>query len=220
MKIGRSMLVLAAAALVATGLARAAGDSKKPEMTTAAQAPEPTATELYNRAIDDRDRAWSFEDRIEASTDEQERTKLRKKVRDAYQNAIEQLRRAVATDPGMHEAWGALGYAYRQTGRYAESLAAYDRALTIEPGYVQAIEYRAEAYLGLGRLDDAKEAYAELAAKDPGMANQLLDAMRSWIAKQREGGSASDATALAAWVDAQETDASKTSTGPRKSRSW
>jgi tetratricopeptide (TPR) repeat protein len=222
MKLESTILGVLATALVAAGSASwAAGGSAKTETAaTPERTPAQVAADHYNRAIDHRERAWELEAGLDAATAEAERTKLTKKVRAAYENAIEELRRAVAADPGLHEAWSDLGYAYRKNGRYAEALASYDRALTIDPGYAQAIEYRAEAYLGLGRIDDAKQSYAELVAKDPALAAQLLDAMRSWVAHQRAAGKGgSDAAALDSWIAEQKPPA-QAPAGPKKARGW
>ena len=77
------------------------------------------------------------------------------------------LRAAIANNPQLHEAYSSLGYALRKTGRFDESIEAYNRALQLNPSYSEAIEYRAEAYLALGRLDEVKAAYMELFRNGP-----------------------------------------------------
>ena len=62
---------------------------------------------------------------------------------------------------------------------------AYDKALSLRPSYPEAIEYRGEAYLALNRVDDAKQAYLDLFAGNRKLADQLLVAMKSWVAEKR-----------------------------------
>ena len=123
----------------------------------------------------------------------------------------------------MHEAHGSLGYALRKLGDYEGALAAYDRALELDPDYAEALEYRAEAYLGLGRIQLAKAAWERLTALDRGRADELLAAMRSWIAHQRAGGGV-DARAvdeLEGWVAERSTPGGHaTAPGSRKHASW
>ena len=62
-----------------------------------------------------------------------------------YEKAAAALAEAVALDPGMAQAWNALGFAKMLLRRYDEALADFDRALKIDPGYANAQQNRASA---------------------------------------------------------------------------
>ena len=130
--------------------AEASGGSSAPAapMPSAAppQTPEEAGKTAYNLGLKHRDKAWALEKK---AVDNKKGDKLLAKAEGQWTKAVVAFQESIANDPLMHQAHGSLGYAYRQLGRYEESLEAYDHALEITPGYVEAIEYRAEAYLGL-----------------------------------------------------------------------
>ena len=202
---GRSVLIPMVAlclAVLAPALALAAGGKPSP-------APPPTTPKSmtpeqhYNQGLKYRDQAWELE-RKAASATGRAAGKLLEKAHKEYENAVDELRRAVAGAPLLYQAHGSLGYALRKIGEYDESIAAYDRALSLSPDYTEAIEYRAEAYLGRNRLEEAKEAYMILMRQDQARADELMTAMKKWLERQRSGASdvsASDLEAFASWVE-------------------
>src|SRR5215468_8527317 len=56
-----------------------------------------------------------------------------------WQTAVLAFRKALDIRPAYPEAWNELGYALRNQGRYAESLAAYDEALRLKPNFPEAL---------------------------------------------------------------------------------
>ena len=177
----------------------AAGGSAPPQTN-----PEDEAAAAYERGLAHRDRAWELEAESEAATDAAKKAKLDSKAQKEYEKAIRAFRAAIESNPELHQAHGSLGYALRKTGRFDESLAAYNRALELQPGYTEAIEYRAEAYLGLNRLDEAKEAYMQLFREDRERADELMTAMEEWVeARQADAGSVEPTVveAFAGWVE-------------------
>ena len=176
--------------------------------------PEEQATELYNDGNSYRDKAAALEQEAAAEPDAKKKEKLEKKALDKHESSIKKFAAATEKNPSLYQAWSNLGYAYRKTGKYTESLQAYDHALQIAPGYTPAIEYRGEAYLGLNRLDDVKAAYMALFTQDRFHADQLAAAIDKWIQKKRTEPSGVDSAALdsfAAWAAERKQLASQTS---------
>lgn len=156
--------------------ARAAGTDPAPTAS-----PMEESAQAFNNGLRYRDKAWELERRLSEAETDKERGKLQAKIERQYKSAAREFERAIEGNPGMHQAWGSLGYALRKQGNYDASLEAYDRALELQPDYGEAIEYRGEAFLGLDRLEDAKQAYLELLDTDRALSNDLLVAMRSWV---------------------------------------
>jgi len=173
---GRTIIVGVTALILGVLPVLAAGGSSVPSADPADQ-----AAEAYNRGLASRDKAWKLEAQAEASSDPKQRAKLEQKAQKEYSKAIRAFRSATEADPAMHQAFSSLGYVLRKSGRYEDSLEAYNQALELEPGYAEAIEYRAEAFLGLDRLDEAKEAYMLLFRDDRERASELMTAMQRWV---------------------------------------
>jgi tetratricopeptide (TPR) repeat protein len=91
--------------------------------------------------------------------------------------AIEAFQAAVTLRPAFPEAWNELGYAFRNQGRYPESLNAYDEALRLRPDFPEALEYLGEAYAKMGRLDDARRVLQRLRQLDMAKAQELAEAI-------------------------------------------
>ncbi len=90
--------------------------------------------------------------------------------------AIGAFREAVTLRPAFPEAWNELGYAFRNQGRYPESLNAYDEALRLRPDFPEALEYLGEAYAkDAGRLDDARRVLQRLRQLDTAKAEELAE---------------------------------------------
>jgi tetratricopeptide (TPR) repeat protein len=103
----------------------------------------------------------------------------RARVAQDWVAAADAFRRAVALRAAFPEAWNELGFALRNQGRYAESLAAYDEALRQRPNFPEALEYLGEAYVKLGRLEDARRVLERLRPLDPGRAAELAEEIRT-----------------------------------------
>ena len=178
--------------------ARAAGSAPAPKAT-----PMDASAESFNRGIRYRDKAWELEGELADATSDKKRAKLESKIERQYKNAVQQFESAVEANPGMHQAWGSLGYGLRKLGDYDASLEAYDKALELQPDYAEAIEYRGEAYLGLDRVEDAKTAWEALSTSAPALSNDLLVAMEGWVeSRAAEPGAVEPAVieAFASWV--------------------
>lgn len=208
---GRAILVISAAALLFASFGSTAyaagGGTSAPPPSAPPEDPQVIAVRHYNTAVQLRERATRLTAELPTIEVEKKRIKTEKKIANSYKSAERELRSAIQLNPRMFQAHSDLGYALRKQGRYEEALAAYDTALGLSPGYVEAIEYRAEAYLGLGRVEEAKSAYMTLFERDRGRANELLDAMKSWVEQKRsDPGSVSKAAIddLAAWVATRE----------------
>ena len=89
--------------------------------------------------------------------------------------AVEAFREAIVLRPAFPEAWNELGYAFRNQGRYPESLIAYDEALRLRPDFPEALEYLGEAYVKMGRLDDARRVLQRLRQLDTAKAEELAE---------------------------------------------
>jgi tetratricopeptide (TPR) repeat protein len=110
-----------------------------------------------------------------ASADSEYNRGVRARVAKDWATAADAFRRAVGFRADFPEAWNELGYALRNQGRYAESLAAYDRALKLRPNFPEALEYLGEAYVKMGRLDDARRVLDRLRPLDRERAEELAD---------------------------------------------
>lgn len=202
-----TILIIAILALSSAGVATNAfasgGGSSAPPPSAPPEDPQVVAVRHYNTAVQLRERATRLTAELRTIEDEKKRGKTEKKIANSYRSAERELRSAIRLNQRMFQAHSDLGYALRKQGQYEEALASYDTALALSPGYVEAIEYRAEAYLGLGRVEEAKSAYMTLFESDRGRADELLDAMRTWVEEKRvDPGSVSNAAVedLAAWV--------------------
>lgn len=186
--------------------------------------PQQEAAADYNRGLRHRDKAWELEKKLQTKTIVPERAKLETKIGKQYEKAIDSFRAATEANPEMHQAYSSMGYALRKTGDYISSLEAYNRALELEPGYSEAIEYRGEAFLGLNRIDDAKEAYLELFRADRARADELMDAMKTWVEERTGEPSIVDPGELqefSAWVEERSAIAAQTASLVESSdRAW
>ena len=191
-----------ALALLLPLAATAAGGSTSSAPAAPAADPRALAMDAYKRGLKARDKAWEYEEKAAAATG-LDREKLMKKAGKEYEKAIRAQRSAIRHDPQLYQAHSSLGYALRKTGDYEASLAAYDTALELNSRYTEAIEYRAEAYLGLNRLDEAKEAYMELFRDDRERADELMEAMRSWVEERERDAAGLDVAVIegfSGWV--------------------
>ncbi|MCR4374547.1 MAG: sulfatase-like hydrolase/transferase [Acidobacteria bacterium] len=81
--------------------------------------------------------------------------------------AIAMLRKVVAEDPNVIDAWFMLGNEYFKTGQFTEAIAQFARALDLKPDYDLAIINMANAYRRLGQDDAALAGYERYVMIDP-----------------------------------------------------
>ena len=84
-----------------------------------------------------------------------------------YQQALQNLQRAVALQPAYAKAHAALGTLYLQLKDYPASEAALTLALDIDPSLLQAEANLAVLYTRTERLDDAIRVYQNLGRRSP-----------------------------------------------------
>jgi len=188
MRIFPRAALLALMTLLAFSAAQASGGGSASAPTQGpVQTPEEIAIDNYNEGLGHRDKAWRLEHELATTKDAKKPSKLEGKIQKEYKKAIRNFETATQNRPGFYQALSSLGYARRKTGDYEGSLGAYGQALQLAPDYMEAVEYQAEAHLALGRVDEAKDAYMKLFARDRERADQLMVAMKGWIAEQRAG---------------------------------
>ena len=86
--------------------------------------------------------------------------------RNLFEAALVPLALETMQNPKNADAWNYTGFALRKSGRYDESMTAYNKALEINPEHEGALEYQGELYLTLKQPDMAK---ANLAVYDNNM---------------------------------------------------
>lgn len=95
-------------------------------------------------------------------------------ARQEFREALPILRRLVAANPNMAEAWENLGLTLQKLGQHEEALAAYQKALKGSGGASHIALAASSLLLQVERLDEARD-HAELGlAVSPAMANSLL----------------------------------------------
>lgn len=87
--------------------------------------------------------------------------------KDSAESAIDRLRRVVAMDPNILDAWIMLGNEYFRKYEFRLALEQYKRALSIRPDYDLATINLAGAYRALGDYDAAIVGYERYLQKDP-----------------------------------------------------
>ena len=188
---------LFATLVFAAGPALAAGTpAGKTSADTADNASEAAAH--YSSALTHKKHAWKHEARAADTDNAEERSRYSDKAREAYVAAIADLGAALKRRPEYYEAATELGYALRKTGDFRKSIGAYNYALKINPKFYQAIEYRGEALLALGYIKETKDAYMQLFRGDRELAQQLMDAMDTWLTSQDQP--SDSLTEFGAWV--------------------
>ena len=124
-------LILALAAIALAGMpgsASGSGDTSLPRQSQTLT-PEQEAVQLYNDGISYRDKASELDKEAAAEPDATKKEKIEKKSLDRTESSIKKFVQATQKDPRLFQAWGSLGYAYRRTGKLAESLEAYNKAV-------------------------------------------------------------------------------------------
>jgi len=206
-----SILALATATTLCSAPLLAAGGGSMSTPMPSASAPRDVARDAYNAGVKLVKRADAAAEKGEGGME---------KARAGYTKALAKFDEATQVNPKMHQAWSYSGYAHRKLGEYDAALAAYDRALALEPSYAEAIEYRGEALLGRGQIADAQEAYIALFALDRKLADQLLTAMRDWVALRRAASSGTADAEVAAfeqWIEERSRISAQTASLTRES---
>jgi tetratricopeptide (TPR) repeat protein len=179
------------------------GGAMPQQMDMPRQSPEDIARQDYNTGISYVKDAAKQEGKLTEAKDAKQADKTREKIAKAYTNALKNFTRAAQRVPNMPDAWNYIGFTQRHLGDYQASLAAYAKALELKPNFPEAIEYRGEAFLGLNAIDDAKQAYLSLYRSSRPLSDQLLTAMKAWVAKRKQDAGGVDSTtveAFSAWV--------------------
>jgi arylsulfatase A-like enzyme/Flp pilus assembly protein TadD len=88
--------------------------------------------------------------------------------------AVAELRRVLAEEPQMLDAWEELGGALLRLGREQEGIAALERALEGDPERSATHLALARAHAFAGRMEQAVRHATAATARDPGQANELL----------------------------------------------
>jgi tetratricopeptide (TPR) repeat protein len=185
------------------------------------KSPEEIAQARYKSGLKARDKALESEKKLAESEEGFWRNRQEASVKKNWASAIGFYEEAIAKKPDFYEAHSDLGYAYRKTGDYDKSLAAYGRALEINPEYPQALEYVGETYLGLKRLDDAKSTYIKLFGVDRELAGQLMAAMNAWLEKPpSEGVTPEQLDTFRQWVRERQQLAEQAGGGTAHARAW
>jgi tetratricopeptide (TPR) repeat protein len=209
---GRSLLWLSLIVPV-VALASGGGSMDTGSMPSPRMSPAEMAKQEYNQGVSAVNAAKKYEEAAAGEAKPEKKEKLQQKTRKQYEKARAAFADAVRGEPRMFEAWNYVGFTSRKLGEYDKSLLAYDEALRLNPAYAEAIEYRGHAYLGLNRLEDAKAAYMSLFRDARPLADQLMGAMKQWVADRRSnaaGVAGADVESFASWVEERGVIASQT----------
>jgi tetratricopeptide (TPR) repeat protein len=187
----------------------------------APKTPEQIAQSRYKSGLKARDEALEAEKKLAESEPGFWQNRYKSAVTKNWAEAIENYQEAIEKKPDFYEAHSDLGYAYRKTGDYEKSLAAYGRALDLNPEYPQALEYVGETYLNLKRFDDVKSTYMKLFSVDREQAALLMNAMNAWLEKPpAEGVTAEQVDAFRQWVKERQQLAQQVGEGAAHARAW
>lgn len=86
---------------------------------------------------------------------------------DSFDEVVGLLRKVVAEDPEVIDAWFNLGNEYFKKGRFEEAIRHFKRALALKPDYDLALINMANSYRGLGQDDAALAGYEHYLRVDP-----------------------------------------------------
>ena len=187
----------------------------------APKTPEQIAEARYKSGLKARDEALEAEKKVAESEPGFWQNRAASSVKKNWAAAIEYYQEAIEKKPDFYQAHSDLGYAYRKTGDYEKSLAAYGRALDLNPEYPQALEYVGETYLNLKRLDDVKTTYMRLFGVDREQAALLMGAMNAWLEKPpTDGVTAEQVDAFRQWVQERKQLAEQVDGSSAHARAW
>ena len=86
---------------------------------------------------------------------------------DSFDRVVSMLRKVVADDPNVIDAWFNLGNAHYKVGRFEEAIGYFSHALQLKPDYDLAVINMANAYRKLGRDEAALAGYEHYLTIDP-----------------------------------------------------
>jgi arylsulfatase A-like enzyme/Tfp pilus assembly protein PilF len=84
-----------------------------------------------------------------------------------YEDAVKAMRAVIADDPGIIDAYTAIGEWLQKLKRSDEAIAAYRKALEIQPENEMALSELAEVYRAIGKPDAAIEGYRTVLKLEP-----------------------------------------------------
>jgi tetratricopeptide (TPR) repeat protein len=87
--------------------------------------------------------------------------------RQDFQNAIQELNKAIELAPSFPPAYNSLGYAYRPLGNYAESEKAFKKYIELVPNDPNPYDSYAELLMKTGRFDESIAQYRKALSIDP-----------------------------------------------------
>jgi Flp pilus assembly protein TadD len=90
-----------------------------------------------------------------------------------FTEAVRELSRAVALNPGNLEAHYYLGSAYAELGRFDQAIAAYERVLALQPDDLDAHYDLGRIYLQRRQTDAARRHLRAVERLDPALARAL-----------------------------------------------
>jgi adenylate cyclase len=102
------------------------------------------------------------------------------------EEAVRSFERAIRmspVDPRLHLAFGGMGVAFIELGRFDEAIVMGKKALRQNPSYSLAYRCLASAFAHLGRDDEAREAAARLLQFDPAFTMSALIARGGYSSK-------------------------------------
>ena len=86
---------------------------------------------------------------------------------DSFAEAVALLRRVVASDPQVIDAWFMLGNEHFKTRRFSDAITYFKKALALKPDYDLALINMANSYRALGNDDAARAGYEQYLRVDP-----------------------------------------------------
>ncbi len=174
--VGLCCLLLATAALAHGG-----GTSQpnvRPEIHQ--RSPLDLALDSYRAGLKNMAAAASFEEKAADANSDRKKIRHHKKAGKQYQRAKRKFAIALKYEPELYQAHDRLGYAFHQTGDYADAIRFYSIAMKLQPRNARIVADRALSYLALGRLEEAQTAYKLLSRLDRSIAAELLAEMQEW----------------------------------------
>jgi len=73
-----------------------------------------------------------------------------------YPHALEELRQAIARDPGRADLYEWTGYVLRRSGQFDDAIASFERAIALDPQSPRLLNGLAETYVGVGRQPEGE----------------------------------------------------------------
>jgi tetratricopeptide (TPR) repeat protein len=88
-------------------------------------------------------------------------------ARQNYENAVQELQKAIELAPNFPPAYNSLGYAYRPVGNYAEAEKAFKKYIELVPKDPNPYDSYAELLMKTGRFDESIAQYRKALSIDP-----------------------------------------------------